>query len=102
MPYQERIFDVINDETRYARGKHKRLGPAFLALRPRSFWGVHSSFFYLRVRKWVYQLPMPEGIEPTVRVRVAVFPTGFSRVFRARALFDLTVGGRRSARLLAT
>ncbi|WP_295537665.1 TetR/AcrR family transcriptional regulator [uncultured Pseudacidovorax sp.] len=72
----QRIFDVINDELRYECGVRRRPGGARLALEREVLWGFHSSFFYLGVRKWVYEMPVPDDVRPIIVARVRAFLHG--------------------------
>lgn len=42
------------------------------------FWGLHGRIFYLAIRKFVYQIPTPDDLEPVVRdaVRATFLGTG--------------------------
>jgi AcrR family transcriptional regulator len=72
----ERIFDVINTEIRHQCGIKRRPGAARLEIEREILWGFHASFFYLGVRKWVYQLPVAEDIDAIIRARVDAFLNG--------------------------
>jgi AcrR family transcriptional regulator len=72
----ERIFDVINAELRHECGIKRRPGAARLEIEREILWGFHASFFYLGVRKWVYQLPVSEDIDAIIRARVDAFLNG--------------------------
>lgn len=63
---QERIFIPAIQEIRH----HKQLPPISTPLEIELFWGVHSSFFYMGVRRWVYDLDIPVNIDEIIRHRV--------------------------------
>lgn len=46
-------------------------------------WAMHSSVFYIGVRKWVYDLPAPRNIDRLIDMRVESFLHGAPQVLRA-------------------
>lgn len=46
-------------------------------------WAMHSSVFYIGVRKWVYELPTPKHLERLIDMRVDAFMSGVPKVLRA-------------------
>lgn len=46
-------------------------------------WAMHSSVFYLGVRKWVYDLPTPKDLERVIDMRVEAFLAGVPPVLKA-------------------
>lgn len=46
-------------------------------------WAMHSSVFYIGVRKWVYDLPTPKRLERLIDMRVDSFLSGVPQVLRA-------------------
>ena len=46
-------------------------------------WAMHSSVFYIGVRKWVYDLPAPKRLERLIDMRVDAFMYGVPQVLRA-------------------
>jgi AcrR family transcriptional regulator len=78
----EHIFEVINAEIRHECGVKRKPGAARLELENEILWGFHASFFYLGVRKWVYQLPVAENIDPIIRERVDAFLNGARANYR--------------------
>ncbi len=47
-------------------------------------WALHSSIFYIGVRKWVYDLPTTKDLERLIDLRVDAFLEGTPRVLRQR------------------
>lgn len=45
-------------------------------------WAMHSSVFYLGVRKWIYEQPIPRNIERLIELRVDTFLQGVPAVLR--------------------
>jgi AcrR family transcriptional regulator len=52
-------------------------------------WGFHSSFFYIGVRRWVYNLPVPTDLGPVIRARVGAFLDGVGKEFLKGATYDV-------------
>lgn len=46
-------------------------------------WAMHSSVFYIGVRKWVYDLPAPKRLERLIDMRVDAFMSGVPQVLLA-------------------
>ena len=46
-------------------------------------WAMHSSVFYIGVRKWVYDLPTPKRLERLIDMRVDAFMSGVPQVLLA-------------------
>jgi AcrR family transcriptional regulator len=46
-------------------------------------WAMHSSVFYLGVRKWIYGQPIPKDLDRVVEMRVDAFLQGVPHVLRA-------------------
>ena len=40
------------------------------------FWGLHGRIFYLAIRKFIYETPVPSDLEQTVRDAVQLFLDG--------------------------
>nr|BFD42041.1 TetR/AcrR family transcriptional regulator [Pseudomonas sp. FFPRI_1] len=72
----EHIFLVINDEIRHQNHVTALPSEHELELQIEVLWGFHSSFFYLGVRKWVYQMPVPENLPELITRRVDAFLDG--------------------------
>lgn len=50
-------------------------------------WATHSSVFYLGVRKWIYEQPIPKNIDHVIEMRVDAFLQGVPSVLKStRAL----------------
>ena len=47
-------------------------------------WAMHSSVFYIGVRKWIYELPTPKNLERLIDMRVDAFITGVPAVLKAQ------------------
>lgn len=74
----ERIFKPILREIRESNGLP--VEPTTLDLE--LFWGFHSSFFYMGMRKWIYRMEIPTDLARVVRAHVRLFLTGFPATLR--------------------
>lgn len=45
-------------------------------------WAMHSSVFYIGVRKWIYEQPTPRNLERLIDLRVDSFILGVPRVLK--------------------
>ena len=45
-------------------------------------WSMHSSVFYIGVRKWVYALPAPKDLDRVIDMRVDTFLLGAPQVLK--------------------
>lgn len=74
----ETVFLTIIEELRHQNQKQLTapLDKHALSLEIEVLWGFHSSFFYLGVRKWVYQMPVPENLTELITLRVNAFLDG--------------------------
>jgi hypothetical protein len=72
----ENFFLVIIEELRHQMQLPNAPTEHELALDIEVLWGFHTSFFYLGVRKWVYQLPVPENLTELITYRVNSFLDG--------------------------
>ncbi|WP_218509261.1 TetR/AcrR family transcriptional regulator [Variovorax sp. dw_308] len=47
-------------------------------------WAMHSSVFYIGVRKWVYEMPTPKDLNRVIGLRVDAFLSGVPQVLKSR------------------
>lgn len=73
---QRRIFEVILDEMAAETDAALPVSGIDREMAIEVIWGFHSSFFYLGVRRWIYNLPVPDDIETLIEVRVTAFLDG--------------------------
>ncbi len=45
---------------------------------------MHSSVFYIGVRKWVYEMPTPKDLNRVIGLRVDTFLSGVPQVLKSR------------------
>ncbi|UTM00121.1 TetR/AcrR family transcriptional regulator [Alcaligenes sp. NLF5-7] len=72
----ERIFRILSQELHYDLGREQALTSDQAMLENEAWWGLHSSFFYMGVRKWVYQLEVPDELDAVIAYRVDAFLDG--------------------------
>jgi AcrR family transcriptional regulator len=46
-------------------------------------WAMHSSVFYIGIRKWIYELPTPKNLDRLIDMRVDAFVAGVPAVLKA-------------------
>lgn len=73
---RERHFVLIARELRHTYKIPEPKDDAQLEEEIDLIWAMHSSVFYLGVRKWIYQLPTPRDLERVIDVRVRAFLGG--------------------------
>jgi len=77
---RERHFVLIARELRHAFRIAEPRDAAELEEEIDLIWAMHSSVFYLGVRKWIYQLPTPRDLERVIDLRVRAFLAGVPTV----------------------
>ncbi|OYD60082.1 UNVERIFIED_ORG: TetR family transcriptional regulator [Burkholderia sp. CF145] len=75
----ERIFKPVLREMRSTRGLPAEPTEIDLEL----FWGFHSSFFYMGVRRWIYRMEVPDDLTRVIRAHVHNFLLGFPATLMA-------------------
>lgn len=88
---QERTFPIILTEL-YASIGIVSSDERDRALDNEILWSFHSSFFYIGVRKYVYQLTVPENLDEVIDVKVDAFLDGVTTEFIARRKHAEPVG----------
>ncbi|VTU25291.1 mycofactocin system transcriptional regulator [Variovorax sp. PBL-E5] len=81
---RERHFLVIARELRHACDIPDPPDAAAEDEEVELVWAMHSSVFYLGVRKWIYQQPIPKNLEEQIDLRVDTFLLGVPPVLKAR------------------
>lgn len=72
----EKVLKVVIRELRRERGSQGVASAESEVADNELVWGLHSSFFYMGVRKWVYQLPVPDDLDVVIPSRVRAFLSG--------------------------
>ena len=44
-------------------------------------WGLHGGIFYLGIQQWIYKLPVPSDLHPTITDRVKAYIAGAKELF---------------------
>lgn len=81
---RERHFLVIAREMRHEYGIPEPVDSAAEDDEVELVWAMHSSVFYIGVRKWVYDLPTPKNLERLIDMRVDAFIHGVPVVLKAQ------------------
>jgi AcrR family transcriptional regulator len=69
----ERIFKPVLREIRSSKG----LPPEPTEIDLELFWGFHSSFFYMGMRRWIYRMDIPDDLRGVIRAHVHNFLFGY-------------------------
>ena len=72
----KKVLQVIVRELRHERGDSQEVSLPQEVSDNELVWGLHSSFFYMGVRKWVYRLPVPDDLDVVIPSRVQTFLLG--------------------------
>jgi AcrR family transcriptional regulator len=75
----ERIFKPVLREIRASKG----LPPEPTEIDLELFWGFHSSFFYMGMRRWIYRMDIPDDVQRVIRAHVHNFLYGFPATLMA-------------------
>lgn len=73
---RERHFVVIAEEMRREYDIPAPRNEAELEDELDLVWAMHSSVFYIGVRKWIYELPTPKDLDRVIDLRVEAFLRG--------------------------
>lgn len=80
---RERHFLLIAREMRFAYGIPEPQSSDAEDEEVELIWAMHSSVFYIGVRKWVYDLSAPRNIERLIDMRVDAFLQGVPAILLA-------------------
>jgi AcrR family transcriptional regulator len=80
---RERHFLVIARELRQEYNIPEPVNAAAEDEEVELIWAMHSSVFYIGVRKWIYELPTPKQLDRIIDMRVDTFILGAPAVLRA-------------------
>lgn len=79
---RERHFKVIASEMRHSFGIPDPKTPQEEEDELELVWAMHSSVFYIGVRKWVYEQPVPKDLDRAIDFRVDAFLAGTPAVLK--------------------
>lgn len=79
---RERHFLTIALEMRKEYGIPEPRNDVELEEEVELIWSMHSSIFYIGVRKWVYSLPVPKDLDRLIDMRVDAFLLGAPAVLK--------------------
>ncbi len=94
---RERHFLVIARELRHEYGVPEPTDPEAEEEEVELVWAMHSSVFYLGVRKWIYQQPIPKNLDEQIGMRVDAFLLGVPPVLKARRAGAKPLASRRGS-----
>jgi AcrR family transcriptional regulator len=78
-----KIFLPVLEGIRHEYGITEPTTPDELEAEIELIWSLHASIFYLGVRKWVYNLPIPDDIDALVTRKVDAFLRGSPAVMKS-------------------
>lgn len=73
---QARVVEPLARELRAATGLPDTSEVPLLPEETELAWGLHGELFYLAVRRWVYDMKVPDDLDMVVRVAVVKFLAG--------------------------
>lgn len=82
---RERIFGKIIEELRAAYGRKPVAEFPLTETEIDAVWSLHATIFYLGVRKWIYNMPVPDDLDPTIEMKVRIFIDGVGAVLADEA-----------------
>ena len=81
---RERIFSSLVDELRFSYGYAPIAKIPLTELEVEAIWSLHATIFYLGVRKWIYNMPVPDDLGPIITMKVTAFIDGVGAVLAGR------------------
>jgi AcrR family transcriptional regulator len=87
----DRIFPRVVAEVRHAYGRPSPQEVPIGEAETEIVWSLHAAIFYLGVRRWIYDLPIPEDLDRAVADKVAAFLDGAPAVMAPAPGDDDTV-----------
>jgi AcrR family transcriptional regulator len=81
---RERHFLVIARELRHAYAIPEPVDAAQEDEEVELVWAMHSGVFYMGVRKWIYQQPIPRNLDDQIDLRVETFLLGVPQALKSR------------------
>ena len=77
---RERIFGKIIEELRASYGRKPIAEFPLTETEIDAVWSLHATIFYLGVRKWIYNMPVPDNLDPIIEMKVRIFIDGVGAV----------------------
>jgi AcrR family transcriptional regulator len=78
------VFEKVVAELRHFCGQHDPSPARDEEIE--MVWGLHAAIYYLGVRRWIYNMPMPADLERDIALRVTTFLGGFPRLYAAEVV----------------
>ncbi|MCQ9157207.1 TetR/AcrR family transcriptional regulator [Acidomonas methanolica] len=79
---QARVVEPLARELRVTTGLPDTTEVPLLPEETEMAWGLHGELFYLAVRRWVYEMKVPDDLDTVVRVAVVRFLAGAPNAMR--------------------
>ncbi|MFS3137142.1 TetR/AcrR family transcriptional regulator [Gluconacetobacter sacchari] len=79
---EARVVEPLARELRAATGLPDTSEVPLLPEETEMAWGLHGELFYLAVRRWVYEMKVPDDLDMVVRVAVVKFLAGAPSAMR--------------------
>ncbi|WP_231854127.1 TetR/AcrR family transcriptional regulator [Gluconacetobacter diazotrophicus] len=79
---QARVVEPLARELRATTGLPDTTEVPLLPEETEMAWGLHGELFYLAVRRWVYEMKVPDDLDTVVRVAVVRFLAGAPNAMR--------------------
>jgi AcrR family transcriptional regulator len=80
---QKKVMVPLAIELRLRAGVSKPLNLPPSADELEIAWGLHGEIFYLAIRRWVYDLPVPDDLDRLIDNAIATFLDGAPRTIRS-------------------
>jgi AcrR family transcriptional regulator len=80
-----RVYPSVIGEIRMAQSAQPLAESPMTDAEAERLWSLHGAIFYLGVRRWIYQLPVPADQDAAVAARVAAFLADAPGALRAVA-----------------
>lgn len=93
----EKLFPRIVRETRHHLGLRRRSAPT--EAERELVWGLHGGVFYIGIRRWLYNLEMPEDLPATLADRVRAYMLAAPEVHARASAQGAAAGPKEKARV---
>lgn len=82
---RERVFTAVLRELRHEYGLPTLDERPMSEIEAEIVWMLHSTIFYIGIRRWIYGLSVPEMIDPVIEAMVATFLDGVPKAMTTLA-----------------
>lgn len=95
---REKIFNKIIGELRAENGRPALADVPATELELEAIWSQQATLFYLGVRKWIYNMPVPDDLRPIIEMKVTLFLEGAAAILARETVAATGTGGMREPR----